>query len=278
MKLTLEQNCPPYQLTYTVRNYGESNSSYCRTALPTMGEIATEVSHGQQNVEGRFIIVGNTNGQLPLLGRNWLYQLSLDWPMMLKRGNGSDPRVHTLHTATLVNEFPEVTRKGLGLLKGMKAEVGLKEGAAPKFCKSRPIPFDLLEWVKHVRQKQVKDGEIEPVEQNDWAAPIVAVKKNDGGLRVCADFHGDNQPILQDEDVPLPMPDEVFATLTHGESFSKLDLARAYKQMEVEEGSRAFLTINQHTVGPLPVLPPAIWNSLSTSHRAKGNVSGVARI
>ena len=52
---------------------------------------------------------------------------------MIKRGIGSDPRVHTLHTATLMNEFPEVTKKGLGLPKGMKAEVELTEGAAPKF-------------------------------------------------------------------------------------------------------------------------------------------------
>ena len=44
----------------------------------------------------------------------------------------------------------------------------------------------------------------------------------------------------------LPTPDEVFSTLAHGESFSKLDLARAYKQMEVEESSRPYLTINTH--------------------------------
>ena len=50
--------------------------------------------------------------------------------MMLKRRIGSDPRVHTLHTAIQMNEFPEITRKGLGLLKGMKADVGRKEGGS----------------------------------------------------------------------------------------------------------------------------------------------------
>ena len=99
---------------------------YDGRTLPTMGEIVTEVSHDQQEVEGPFIIA-KTNGQLPLLGWDFLYRLSLYWPRTLKRGNGNDLRVHTLHTLTLMNEFPEVTRKGLGLLKGMKAELGHKE-------------------------------------------------------------------------------------------------------------------------------------------------------
>ena len=86
---------------------------YDGTAIPTMAEIVTEVSHGQQEVEGRLIIIGKTNGRLSLLVHDWLHRLSLDRPKMLKRGNGSDPQVHALHTVTLINEFPEVTRKGL---------------------------------------------------------------------------------------------------------------------------------------------------------------------
>jgi len=45
---------------------------------------------------------------------------------------------------------------------------------------------------------------------------------------------------------PLPTPDEMFSTLANGKSFSKLDLARAYKQMEVAENSQPFLIINTH--------------------------------
>ena len=45
---------------------------------------------------------------------------------------------------------------------------------------------------------------------------------------------------------PLPTADEVFCTLAGGESFTKLDLARAFKQMEVEEESQPLLTINTH--------------------------------
>ena len=38
----------------------------------------------------------------------------------------------------------------------------------------------------------------------------------------------------------------MFSTLAGGESFTKLDVARAFKQMEVEEKKQPLLTINTH--------------------------------
>ena len=165
---------------------------------------------------------------------------------MLNKGDDGDPRVHTLHSATWINEFPAVTKEGLGLLRGIKADVELEEGAEARFCRCRPVPFALRDQVGEAIQKQVEDGELESVDQSDWAAPIVEVKKKDGGIRICADFKTTINPHLRTKTFPLPTPDEVFSTLAHGESFSKLDLARAYKQMEVEESSRPYLTINTH--------------------------------
>ena len=44
----------------------------------------------------------------------------------------------------------------------------------------------------------------------------------------------------------LPNPDKVFSALAHGESFSTIDLARAYKQIKVTAEKQPYLTINTH--------------------------------
>ena len=139
-----------------------------------------------------------------------------------------------MHSATWINKFPEVTKEGLGLLKGIKATVELEPGAQPKFCRSRPVPFALREQVEQSIHQQVEDGELEPVESSDWAAPIVIVRRKDGGVRICADFKMMINPHLCSKTFPLPTPDEVFLTLAQGESFSTF-LARAYKQMEIAQ-------------------------------------------
>ena len=53
-------------------------------------------------------------------------------------------------------------------------------------------------------------------------------------------------PVLRAVQYPLPRIDGIFATLAGGEKFSKIDLAKAYLQMEVEESHRKYLTINTH--------------------------------
>ena len=215
---------------------------YDGSVLPTKGAITTQVK--QNSVSDG--IVSHCGECGPLLGRDWLYQLQLDWPKLFKSCNYCDPRVHAVHVAKWISEFPGVTKEGLGLLKGIQADIELEAGARPKFCKSRPIPFALKEQVEQLIWQKVEDGELETVESSDWAAPIVIVKKKDGGIRICADFKMTVNPQLRPKTYPLPTLDEVFAALAQGESFSTIDLSRAYKQMEVTEESRPLLTINTH--------------------------------
>ena len=103
------------------------------------------------------------------------------------------------------------------------------------------------------------------------------VTKKDGGIRICADFKVTVNPHLYIQTNPLPTPDEVFSKL---ESFTKLDLARAYKQMKAAADSQKYLTINTHMGLYRYLAQAAIWHSFSSSYLAKGNgycTSGVQR-
>lgn len=48
------------------------------------------------------------------------------------------------------------------------------------------------------------------------------------------------------ETYPLPRVDDLFANLSGGKSFSKLDLSQAYFQLPLAEDSKKFVTINTH--------------------------------
>ncbi|EYC08316.1 hypothetical protein Y032_0066g3694 [Ancylostoma ceylanicum] len=81
---------------------------------------------------------------------------------------------------------------------------------------------------------------------SEWAAPIVCVSKSNGKLRVCADFSTGLNRALESFDYPLPVPDDIFATLNGGAVFSQIDLSDAYLQIELSDESKKVVVINTH--------------------------------
>ena len=84
------------------------------------------------------------------------------------------------------------------------------------------------------------------VEWSEWATPIVPVPKKDGSVRLCGDYKITVNPELQAEQYPLPRIEDIFANLAGGQKFSKIDLRQAYHQIEMEDDSKKYLTINTH--------------------------------
>uniref|UniRef100_H3AC64 ribonuclease H n=1 Tax=Latimeria chalumnae TaxID=7897 RepID=H3AC64_LATCH len=91
-----------------------------------------------------------------------------------------------------------------------------------------------------------RHGIISPIEQSEWAAPIVVVPKKDKSVRLCGDYKVIVDHCVEPEPYPLPNAEDLFATLAGGKCFSKLDLSFAYQQLELEPESEPFLTINTH--------------------------------
>ena len=51
---------------------------------------------------------------------------------------------------------------------------------------------------------------------------------------------------MQVDQYPLPKPEDLFATLAGGKKFTTLDLSQAYLQLELDEQSSQYTTINMH--------------------------------
>ena len=87
---------------------------------------------------------------------------------------------------------------------------------------------------------------ISPVQFSEWATPIVPVIRKNGGVRICGDFKVTVNLALCVEHYQIPCIEDLFASLSGGQHFSKLDLSQAYLQVPVSEDSRKYLTITTH--------------------------------
>ena len=75
---------------------------------------------------------------------------------------------------------------------------------------------------------------------------MVVVTKKDGKFRICGDYKVTINSVLETDQYPLPKPEELFATLARGITFTKLDLSQAYTQIPLDEESVRYVTINTH--------------------------------
>lgn len=116
---------------------------------------------------------------------------------------------------------------------------------------------------------------ITPVEHSDWATPVVPVNKKDGSGRLCGDFKVTLNSQLCVDKYPVPRIEDLFASLAGGQHFSKLDLANAYLQMEVEEESKKLLTIS--TQKGLLFQSLAFWSGIVTCIVSEGYGSSASR-
>ncbi|XP_041931246.1 LOW QUALITY PROTEIN: uncharacterized protein K02A2.6 [Alosa sapidissima] len=130
------------------------------------------------------------------------------------------------------------------IVEGIKGKIPLKDGAQATFHKARPVPYAIRPVVGKELDRLEADGILSRVDWSPWATPVVPVVKKNGTVRLCGDFKVTINPALQVEQYQLPRIKDIFAFLIFGQRFSKVDLAEAYLQMEMEEDSKKFLTIN----------------------------------
>ena len=73
--------------------------------------------------------------------------------------------------------------------------------------------------------------------QSAWCNTVVLVRKKDGGLRFCIDFHRLNACTKKDS-YPLPQIQEALESLVDAGYFSWLDLKSRFWQIRMDEASK----------------------------------------
>ncbi|VDI58342.1 Hypothetical predicted protein [Mytilus galloprovincialis] len=75
---------------------------------------------------------------------------------------------------------------------------------------------------------------------------IVPIVKPDKSVRICGDYKVSINQVSKLDNYPIPKTDDLYATLSGGQAFCKLDLSLAYQQIVLDEESRKYVTINTH--------------------------------
>ena len=92
-------------------------------------------------------------------------------------------------------------------------------------------------------------------------------------IKVCGDFRVTVNSALEEDQHPLPNPEELFVSLSCGEKFTKLDLSRAYQQILLDDNSREYVTISTHKGLYRPTRLPFGVASASTIFQSKPRAS-----
>ena len=141
-------------------------------------------------------------------------------------------------------KYPQLFAEGVGSLQGYQAKITLSADAKAQFHRPRLVPYTLQQKVEEELNRLQEEGIIQPVENSEWAAPIVIVRKADNSIRICGDYKVTINPYLEMDNYPMPNAQDLFASLAGGRFFTRLDMKQAYMQMRVDASSQRYLTIN----------------------------------
>src|SRR5258705_13209729 len=167
--------------------------------------------------------------------------------------------LHSVHTSTLAldsmggipveyHEFHEV-------FSGTKADtlpphrpydlqISLEEGAKPFH---RPIyslsPLELTA-LQEFLEEHTWNGFIRPT-KSPWGAPVLFIKKKDGSLHLCVDFHALNK-VMEKDRYPLLLIMDLLNVPGPARIYSKIDLKHAYHLVRIAEGDEPKTAFRTH--------------------------------
>lgn len=206
-------------------------------SIKTLGYINVNVQFKNDSNSLKLFIVNK--GRTSLLGRDFLnlFKIAIDIYHIKSK-------IHTV--AELTEKYKSIFDGKLGCYKNSKIRINIDKSFRPVFHKPRPIPFAYRTVIDKELDKLQQLKIITPMESNDWGTPLVPVLKGDGKIRICGDYKVTLNQCVEANQYPLPRIEELLAALSNGEEFSKVDLSRAYNQIELDEESSRMCAWSTH--------------------------------
>ncbi|GKF74581.1 hypothetical protein Tco_0220913 [Tanacetum coccineum] len=173
--------------------------------------------------------------------------------MVTNRRNSDDdfPNFEAMITVAVANALPNLTA-------ALRTQItnDIRNGVEPiSKAPYRMAPVELKE-LKEQLQEMLENGFIRP-SVSPWGALVLFVKKKDGSMRLCIDYHELNRITIRNR-YPLPRIDDLFDQLQGAKYFSKIDLRSGYHQLRVREQDISKTAYFSYALWPLRVLGYAL--------------------
>lgn len=225
-------------------------SGYGGNNITVLGKTHVNVKIKNKEYLATLIIV--KEGKKPLLGRDWLSAMKIDWQTCIKQCNLIIHQDSQIKLNSLVEKYSDIFSGTPGEIKGTVGTLKLKEAnIKPIAFKPRRIPYAVENLVKNELDKLCTDGKMYRVtneEKVTWATPIVTIIKGPQNIRICGDYKVTINPFLEVPNHPIPVIEDIFAKLNKDDQnvktvFSKIDLRKAYMNRRMDEEAQKLMTI-----------------------------------
>ena len=206
------------------------------TKVKPVGTCALRVVNPRNNTKYkvRFLVVRES--LTPLLGLNATEKMGL---LTVHKENFVSV-VKNLEN-DLANKYPDVFDNGLGKLPG-KVHLQVDPACQPVILPARKVPVSVKDKFKAELKRLQNLNVIAPVDQpTEWVSQFVVAVKKSGDLRVCIDPKPLNAA-LKRERYQIPVIDDVLPDLAEARVFTKVDLASAFWQLELDDESSLLTT------------------------------------
>src|SRR5258708_3712493 len=113
-------------------------------------------------------------------------------------------------------------------------QINIKEGAKPIHGPIYSLSPPELVALREFLEEHTRSGFICP-SKSPWGSPVLFIKKKDGSLHLCVDFHTLNR-VTEKDCYPLPLISDLLTSPTPARIYSKIDLKHAYHLVCIAKG------------------------------------------
>jgi hypothetical protein len=154
--------------------------------------------------------------------------------------------------------FSKSSASTLSLHRPYDLKIDLKEGAEPSISRMYSLSEKEMGALREFLDNNLNNGFVHP-SNSSHGAPILFVKKKDGSLRLCVDFHGLNK-ISKKDCYPLPLISDLLDSLGKARIDTKIDLQHAYHLVRIREGDEWKTTFRtKYIIQTVRVASSALW-------------------